>query len=150
MQRRQLLKGLYALPLFGLFKVAESRATEFITSINPPDTCPVLPEDTRVTQIQIENIEVDDAYNIRKASPPDSLQIIASVPRIETRPIEYSKQLEWVLKQHPTMTTQELAAQLCKSYTWLCDRLSLLKIDEKYHHLVDDGTISLSNAYALA
>ncbi len=77
-------------------------------------------------------------------------QIIGNIHRVETRPVEYSKQLQKILAQDPLLTAASLANQLGKSTTWISDRLGLLKVDEKIAPLVDEGTINLSNAFALA
>ncbi len=73
-------------------------------------------------------------------------QIIGNIHRIETRPVEYSKQLQKILIQDPLLTAASLADQLGKSTTWIADRLGLLKLDEKIGKLVDEGKINLSNA----
>jgi ParB/RepB/Spo0J family partition protein len=77
-------------------------------------------------------------------------QIMANLHKIETKPIEYTKQLMRLLSGNPTMTVSELAGKLAKSNTWLSERLGLIKLDEKVAGLVDEGKINLSNAYALA
>lgn len=77
-------------------------------------------------------------------------QIIGNIHRVETRPVEYSKQLQKILAQDPLLTSASLASQLGKSTTWISDRLGLLKVDEKIAPLVDEGKINLSNAFVLA
>ena len=77
-------------------------------------------------------------------------QIIGNIHRIETRPVEYSKQLQKILAQDPLLTAAQLAKQLGKSTTWISDRLGLLKIDDNISKLVDEGKINLSNAFVLA
>lgn len=77
-------------------------------------------------------------------------QILANIHKVETKPVEYSKQLVRILAQNPLMTTSELAATLSKSPTWLVERLGLTKLAESIASLVDEGKINLSNAYALA
>jgi ParB/RepB/Spo0J family partition protein len=77
-------------------------------------------------------------------------QILANIHKVETRPVEYAKQLTRILAQNPTMTASELASRLSKSPAWLSDRLGLTKLDEAIAKEVDDGKINLSNAYALA
>jgi hypothetical protein len=74
-----------------------------------------------------------------------------NIHRIETRPVEYTQQLRRILKSNPDLTEAELAGRLGKSTKWLQDRLGLTKIsDTKIQQLVDDGKITLSNAYSLA
>lgn len=77
-------------------------------------------------------------------------QIIANVHKIETKPVEYSKQLVRILMQDPFLTLAELANQLQKSTAWLSDRLSLVKLPDNVGELVNQGQINLSNAYALS
>jgi ParB/RepB/Spo0J family partition protein len=77
-------------------------------------------------------------------------QIITNVHRVETKPVEYSKQLIRILSGNPTMTISNLAAKLAKSPSWVSERLGLVKLEESVAKLVDDNKINLSNAYALA
>lgn len=90
--------------------------------------------------------------NIKEMDDKESLetQVIANIQRIETRPIEYTQQLQRILAQDPTLTITQLSDKLGKSTSWVSDRLSLMKIDEKIQPLVDEGKINLSNAFALA
>ncbi len=88
-------------------------------------------------------------YSISEAEAL-SAQIMTNVHRIETKPVEYSKQLQRVLAGDPLMTINELAQSLAKSPTWINSRLGLLKLTEEIGKLVDDDKINLSNAYALA
>ena len=76
-------------------------------------------------------------------------QLIANVHKIETRPVEYSKQIQRIMSYNPTMTMADLAEKLCKSPGWVAARLGLLKLAENIAKLVDDGKVTLSNAYAL-
>lgn len=78
-------------------------------------------------------------------------QIVANVHKVETRPVEYSKQLRRILASDPMMTRADLARNLGKSPQWLDQRLGLVKIeDENIARLIDEGKITLANAYALA
>lgn len=77
-------------------------------------------------------------------------QIIGNIHKIETKPVEYSKALQRLLGQNPTMTFSDLAQKLYKSNTWLKERLGLTKLSAKIGELVDSGKINLSNAYVLA
>ena len=78
-------------------------------------------------------------------------QIMANIHKIETRPVEYSRQLIRLLSRNPLMTESELAAKLGKSPQWIKERLGLTKIDnENIATLVNEGKIGLSNAYSLA
>lgn len=100
-------------------------------------------QDAGLTEIPAQVFEMEEA-EIHEA------QIMANVHRIETRPVEYTKQLTKIMSINPTMTVAELAKKLAKSTTWVSERLGLLKLDEKIGELVDDGKINLTNAYALA
>lgn len=77
-------------------------------------------------------------------------QIIANVHRVETKPVQYSKQLQKILSENPFMTLSELADRLAKSPSWLNDRLGLTKLSDAIGVLVDEGKVNLSNAYVLA
>lgn len=77
-------------------------------------------------------------------------QMMANVHKVETRPVEYSRQLVRILALDPLLTTTQLADQLAKSPTWLNDRLGLTKLTPEIAELVDEGKINLSNAYALS
>lgn len=77
-------------------------------------------------------------------------QVLANVHKVETRPVEYSKQLVRILAQSPLMPLSELATRLSKSPGWLNERLGLVKLEPAIASLVDEGKVNLSNAYALA
>jgi ParB/RepB/Spo0J family partition protein len=77
-------------------------------------------------------------------------QLIANVHKIETKAVEYSKQLVKILSANPVMRMADLAAKLNKSGTWLSERLGLLKLTPEIQALVNDQKINLSNAFALA
>lgn len=78
-------------------------------------------------------------------------QILANVHKIETKPMQYTEALKALLRNDPMLTMAELASRLSKSPTWLSERLQLTNIeDEKVASLIDEGSIKLVNAYALA
>lgn len=77
-------------------------------------------------------------------------QIIGNIHKVETKPVEYSKQLQRLLAMNPALTSGELAAKLAKSTSWIDDRLSLTKLHETIKKQVDEGRINLTNAYSLA
>jgi ParB/RepB/Spo0J family partition protein len=99
--------------------------------------------DAGITLIPANILTMDDAEVLEA-------QVLANVHRVETRPVEYSKQLCRILGGNPTMTITELATKLAKSPTWVSARLGLLKLDKGVGSLVDEGKVNLSNAYALA
>lgn len=77
-------------------------------------------------------------------------QLVANIHRIETKPIEYTKQLLRILSLKPTMTQSDLAVRLAKSLSWIHQRLDLLKLEKSIQQLVDSDQITLANAVALA
>lgn len=77
-------------------------------------------------------------------------QIVTNIHKVQTKPVEYSRQLQRILAMEPTLTRTELASRLNKTTTWISERLGLLKLVDGVAELVDDGKINLSNAYALA
>lgn len=90
--------------------------------------------------------------NVIDASDAEVLeaQIITNVQKVETKPVEYSRQLVRVLTQNPLLTIAELASRLSKSPSWLNERLGLTKLNNEIAKLVDGNEMNLSNAYALA
>lgn len=95
-----------------------------------------------------------DTIPVNIVSAPDAkvleLQIIGNLQKIETKPVEYSKQLQRILAGDPLLSIVQLAGRLNKSTAWLGERLGLLKLSDKVSALVDEGKVNLSNAYALA
>ena len=78
-------------------------------------------------------------------------QILTNIHKIDTRPVEYAQQIKRILTRNPLMTESELAVKLCKSPVWIKERLGLTKItNSEIAALINDGKISLANAYALA
>lgn len=77
-------------------------------------------------------------------------QVIGNIHTVETRPVEYSKQLQRILNFNPTLTISQLAAQLQKGDKWLSERLGLLNLDDKAANLLNDNKMNLTNAYMLA
>lgn len=77
-------------------------------------------------------------------------QLMLNFHRVNTTPIQYTKQLQAMIAANPTLTLDELARDLGVSATFITGRLSLLKLAEDIQPLVDDGKIKLSNAQALA
>ena len=78
-------------------------------------------------------------------------QIAMNIHKVETKPVEYTKGILRIMNRNPLMTEAELAVKLCKSPSWIKDRLSLAKITDKgIQDLIDEGKITLSNAFALA
>jgi ParB/RepB/Spo0J family partition protein len=77
-------------------------------------------------------------------------QIIANLHRVDTKPVEYTKQLMRILSGNPLMTREDLAASINQSVAWISQRLNLLNLTDPIQQLVDEGKINVSNAYALS
>lgn len=77
-------------------------------------------------------------------------QILANVHKIETKAAQYSKALIKILGANPLLTIEELAGRLSRSPKWLRERLGLVKLNKDIQEKVDDNTLGLTNAYALA
>lgn len=91
--------------------------------------------------------------NVKEMSDDDVLvsQILMNVHRVETRPIEYTRQIIRILEKNPHLTRAQLATNLGKSPQWLDQRLSLVNIkDETVQKLIDESKITLANAFLLA
>lgn len=100
--------------------------------------------DAGLAEINVDIVELSDSIALEA-------QIMANVHKIETKPVEYSKQLVKILMGNPLWTEAELAGRLGKSTAWIKERLSLTKItNPEIVKLVDAGKINLSNAYHLA
>lgn len=97
----------------------------------------------------VENINVD-VVSLNDDEVMEA-QILTNIHKIETKPIEYSRQLVRILNRNPLMSEAELANKLGKSAQWIKDRLGLNKIsNEGIATAINDGVIKLANAYALA
>ncbi len=99
--------------------------------------------DAGLTELPVNVVTFGDAQVLES-------QIIANVQRIETRPVEYTKQITRIFTANPALTMTEMAGKLAKSVTWVSQRLGLLKLGDKIGELVDDGKITVSNAVVLA
>ena len=98
--------------------------------------------DLGFTHIPARVIDMDDAEVA-------AAQIIANRSRIETKPVEYTRQLHRMLNANPTLTLEELSDQLHVSVAWLNQRLSLSNLHPKIGPLVDEGRIPLAHAFAM-
>ena len=79
------------------------------------------------------------------------LQISMNSHTIDTKPVEYTQALKQILAASPFMTLAELGREIGKSAAWIEQRLSLSNIiNETIKALVNEGKITLVNAYALA
>ena len=101
-------------------------------------------KDAGLSAINVDIVDLSDDQTLEA-------QIMANIHKIETRPVEYSKQLLRILSRNPLMTEIELAGKLKKSAQWIRERLGLTKISNAdIAELVNEGKIGLANAYALA
>jgi len=100
-------------------------------------------KDAGLETLDCKVIQADDFEVLRK-------QIVLNIQRIETKPAEYSQQLARMMNANPLLTISELSEMLGKSPEFIYQRLSLLKLDNEISKVVDEGRITLANAYALA
>lgn len=101
-------------------------------------------KDAGISEIGVDVVPLDEDQMLEA-------QIMANIHKIETRPVEYSQQLKRILARNPLMTESDLAKRLGKSPQWINQRLGLNKIDNtQITELINNGQITLSNAYALA
>lgn len=77
-------------------------------------------------------------------------QSIASVHKIETKPMQYARALQRIISLDPDLKILDLAKRIDKNPRWVANRLSLLKLISEAGKYVDEGKISLINAYNLA
>jgi ParB/RepB/Spo0J family partition protein len=78
-------------------------------------------------------------------------QVHGNWAKVDTKPIEFTRQLVRIMQKCPTMTEAELAEKTGFSLSLIRQRLKLDKIDsDEILSLIDTGKISLQNAYALA
>jgi len=90
--------------------------------------------------------------HVMTLSEADALevQIIANFQKIETRAVDYSKQLVRMFSSNPLLTISEVSKKLSVTNQWLENRLSLTNLTAEIGELVNEGKIKLSNAYNLA
>ena len=101
-------------------------------------------KDAGQEKIPANVLEMDDAAVL-------DAQVIANIHKVETKPVEYSRQMLRILAANPMMVESELAAKLSKSTQWVKERLGLTKIiDENIVNLINEGKIILANATTLA
>ena len=90
--------------------------------------------------------------NIKTLSDAAALEVqaMANLHVVKTKPIEYTRQLQRIFAANPTLTLADMAAKVCKSTTWVTQRLDLLKLEDTIQTFVNDGKITVSNAVSLA
>ncbi len=99
--------------------------------------------DAGLTEIDVVVKEYDDAQ-------VEETQIVANLVRVDTKPVDYTKQLLRMMTRNSLMTVPELASRISQSEGFINQRLSLLKLDVTIQALVNEGEIKLNNAYALS
>ncbi len=99
--------------------------------------------DAGLAEIPVNVVSLSDAEVLEA-------QIMANVHKIDTKPVQYTKQMTRIFAGNPTMTIADMAVKLCKTPSWVSQRLGLLKLDSSVAELVDDGKITISNAVVLS
>ncbi len=99
--------------------------------------------DAGLTEIDVKIIDANDAE-------VEETQIVANLVRVDTKPVDYTKQLLRMMTRNPLMTVPELASRISQAEGFINQRLSLLKLDASIQQLVNEGEIKLNNAYALS
>ena len=99
--------------------------------------------DAGISTIDIKIVDFDDAE-------VEETQIVANLVRVDTKPVDYTKQLLRMMTRNPLMTMGELGNRISQSEAFINQRLSLLKLDASIQAFVNEGEIKLNNAYALS
>lgn len=100
-------------------------------------------KDAGLTEIPVLVLSLSDAQVLEA-------QIIANVHKVETKAMDYTKQLIRILNLNPLLTKAQLCDMLSKSPAWLDGRLSLLELVPDIQVLVNEGKLNVSNAIMLA
>jgi len=77
-------------------------------------------------------------------------QIVGNAKRVETKPVDFANQIQKIMIARPTLTMAEMGVMLSASPAWLEQVLRLRGLHEQIKPLVNDGHISLANAFVLA
>jgi ParB/RepB/Spo0J family partition protein len=82
------------------------------------------------------------------------LQVIANMHRVDTKPVEYARQIHRILGLNPDgkITVADLAKKFSQSESWIKERLNLVKLPQTIADIVDDTKkrMPLQNAIALS
>jgi ParB family chromosome partitioning protein len=99
--------------------------------------------DAGLTEVPAQVIDVTDAQ-------VEEIQIVASVPYVKTKPVEYANQLLRIMQRNPEMTVPAWAKRLDRCPKWIRDTLRLNKLNSRAARLTNDGRIGTMNAYQLS
>jgi len=77
------------------------------------------------------------------------IQIISSVHHIETKPVEYQRQILRLCHMDSSATLTSMAKKLCKSLEWVRNRMNLHRLNAQATELVNRERITLINAHLL-
>lgn len=77
-------------------------------------------------------------------------QFTLNIMKIETKPVEYSRQLNRMLREDQTLSVDKLAVMVGKSSTYIKERLSLTDLSNDIATIVDKNGMILTNACSLA
>jgi len=77
-------------------------------------------------------------------------QIMANIHRVDTKPVEYTRQLQRIFAMNPTFTISDMSVRIARSASWVSQRLNLLKLEPSVQALVDADKITVANAVALS
>lgn len=86
---------------------------------------------------------------------PESLmcqQFVMNAQRVTTKPAEYGKQIQRIIRHRPELSKSALASMLCVSLEYLDKRLKISTLIESpaIHESIDAGEITVAAAVALA
>jgi ParB/RepB/Spo0J family partition protein len=99
--------------------------------------------DAGLTEVPVLVVSLDKAEVLEA-------QLMANIHKIETKAVEYTKQLQRIFALNPTLTISDMATRVAKSPSWVQQRLNLLKLEPSIQKLVDDDKITVANAVALS
>jgi ParB/RepB/Spo0J family partition protein len=77
-------------------------------------------------------------------------QFTLNIMKIETRPVEYSRQLNRMLREDNSLSPDKLAAMVGKSTTYIKERLGLTNLTSDIANIVDKNGMILTNACVLS
>jgi len=78
------------------------------------------------------------------------LQLQENAQGVETKPIDYARQIRTILARQPEMDIAALSVRLKKSPSWIGRLLGLLKLPERVQKSINRGEMPLDSAYLLS